>query len=307
MWKLLSPKYSQTSVVEHNSFWKAVRKPIFSKTESLEIIKKRFYTPKEYSETSVLEGLGVGTIRFSNKLWGRLICVKEKPRFQCTHGVEKSHWRPLLGDFLSDKRLVTFFFWRPSCLRGHLRQLIVAEGQCSGPCNSVCRFHVMRAPLTLTLYRAWTWWSPKKRSSCFFRTESASTQTVKASFQHRMYIQRSVALWCRLIFPSICSRTEILFENQIVFISKFLFENRIVRTPKRSKTEVWLYNFLAREIWIFLSCFSWRGANAFEARLGIFLKCPKNVVFRFYSKRREVLDGRGFLLIKELLSSLFFP
>ena len=90
----------------------------------------------------------------------------------------------------------------------------MAEGQCSGPCNSVCRFHVMRAPLTLTLYRVWTWWSPKKRSSCFCQTESASTQTVKGFFQHRMYIQRSVALWCRLIFPSICSRTEILFGNR---------------------------------------------------------------------------------------------
>ena len=70
-----------------------------------------FYTPKEYSETSVLEGLGVRTIRFSNNIWGRLTCVKEKPRFQCTHGVEKSHRRPLLGHFLSDKRVVTSFFF----------------------------------------------------------------------------------------------------------------------------------------------------------------------------------------------------
>ena len=90
----------------------------------------------------------------------------------------------------------------------------------------MCRFHVMRALLTLTLYRAWTRWSPKKRSSCSCRTESASTQTVKGSFQHRVFIQSSVAHWCRLIFPSICSKTEILFENQIVFISKFFFENR---------------------------------------------------------------------------------
>ena len=50
-----------------------------------------FCTPKEYSETSVLEGLGVGTIQFSNKLWGRLTSTKEKPRFQsiCICGVEK--------------------------------------------------------------------------------------------------------------------------------------------------------------------------------------------------------------------------
>ena len=34
-------KYSQTSVVEHNSFWKAVPKPICSKIESLEITKRR--------------------------------------------------------------------------------------------------------------------------------------------------------------------------------------------------------------------------------------------------------------------------
>ena len=46
-----------------------------------------FYTPKEYSETSVLEGLGVGTIRFSNKLWGRWTCTKKKPRFQCLRDV----------------------------------------------------------------------------------------------------------------------------------------------------------------------------------------------------------------------------
>ena len=86
-------KYSQTSVVEHNLFQKAVRKPICSKTESLEIIKKRLIrsTHQKNSETSVLEGLGVGTIRFSNKLWGRLTCIKEKPRFQCTciRGAEK--------------------------------------------------------------------------------------------------------------------------------------------------------------------------------------------------------------------------
>ena len=49
-----------------------------------------FYTPKEYIQTSVFEGLGVRTIRFSNKLRGRLTCTKEKPRFDCTRRVEKS-------------------------------------------------------------------------------------------------------------------------------------------------------------------------------------------------------------------------
>ena len=127
--------------------------------------------------------------------------------------------------------MVTFFFWRPPCLRSHLRQPTVVEGQCSGPCNSMCQFHVMRAPLTLTLYRAWTWWSPKKRSSSSCRTESASTQTVQGSFQHRIYIQSSVALWCRLIFPSICSRTKSFSSPN--FCSKTeLFELRNVQKPR---------------------------------------------------------------------------
>ena len=45
--------YSQTSVFEHNSFWKAVRKPICSKAESYFPITNNekeinlFYTPKE--------------------------------------------------------------------------------------------------------------------------------------------------------------------------------------------------------------------------------------------------------------------
>ena len=48
-----SVKYSQTSVFEHNSFWKAVQKPICSKAESCFPItnnKKEinlFYTPTE--------------------------------------------------------------------------------------------------------------------------------------------------------------------------------------------------------------------------------------------------------------------
>ena len=45
--------YSQTSVFEHNSFWKAVRKPICSKAESYFPVRNNkkeinlFYTPKK--------------------------------------------------------------------------------------------------------------------------------------------------------------------------------------------------------------------------------------------------------------------
>ena len=134
--------------------------------------------------------------------------------------------------FLSDKRVMTFFFlWSPPRPRGRICQLLVAESQCSGPCHSLRRLHVIRVHLTLTLYRAWTWWSPKKikkRSLPSCRTENESAQPAKGSFHHGVYIQTSVSLWYRLILPLICSRTEILFENQMIFISNFLFENRIV-------------------------------------------------------------------------------
>ena len=43
-----------------------------------------FCTPKEDSETSVSEELGVRVIRLSNKLRARITWTKEKPRFGCT-------------------------------------------------------------------------------------------------------------------------------------------------------------------------------------------------------------------------------
>ena len=39
-------------------------------------------------------------------------------------------------------------------------------------------------------------------------------------------------------FCSSCSRTEFSFDDRVIFISNFSFENQTVRTSRRSKTEV---------------------------------------------------------------------
>ena len=108
----------------------------------------------------------------------------------------------------------------------------MAESQCSGPCNSLRRPHVVRAHLTLTLYCAWTLWSPKKRgSSPSCQTDSASAPSVKGSFHHRVCIQTSVSLWYRLIMPSICSRTK-RFSSRTFCSKTELFELLDVRKPR---------------------------------------------------------------------------
>ena len=134
--------------------------------------------------------------------------------------------------FPSDKTVMTFssFFWRPPCPRGRIRQLLVAESQCSGPCNSLRRLHVVRAPLTL--YRAWTWWPPKKKvitllsdgkCVCTICQRLFSPQRLHSNFRFSL-VQINLDLN--------------LFENQTILISNFLFENRIVQTSRRSKTDV---------------------------------------------------------------------
>ena len=96
----------------------------------------------------------------------------------------------------------------------------MAEGQCSGSCNSLRQLHVIRDLLTFTLYRAWTWWSPKKK--------------IKKS--HHSLIGRKMRLYklSKAIFNMACNRFFLPLSYSNCF-STYYRKSALLKFQKRSR------------------------------------------------------------------------
>ena len=83
----------------------------------------------------------------------------------------------------------------------------------------------LRELLGLTLFRAWTWWSPKKKVSAPLPEEKCACTN------------------CQRLFSSRRVQPNLGFSLVQVILALNLFQNRITRTPSSSETEVSLYSF----------------------------------------------------------------
>ena len=157
----------------------------------------------------------------------------------------------------------------------------------------------LREFLGLTLFRAWTWWSPKKKKVSTLLPE-----------------EKCACTNCQWLFSSRRVQPNLGFSLVQVILALNLFENRITRTPSSSETEVSLYSFGVQNKLISFSLFlmiRFSNKSVFEqpsrancVRQPRFDTCLQIITSKkhldiFYSSLKKYLTSRLYNLTSRLL------